>query len=151
MKVILLEDVHGIGAAGAVANVSDGYARNFLLPRKLAIAATEGNLKDLERRRGQIRRRQVQEAKTAETLAQKIAGITLTISARAGEGNRLYGSITSADIAERLKEQGITVDRHHIAIDHPIRMLGAHEVTIHLHKDVDAALKVEVVSEESAA
>jgi large subunit ribosomal protein L9 len=148
MKVILLEDVHGVGAAGAVATVSDGYARNFLLPRKLAIAATDGSMKDLERRRGQIQRRQVQEAKTAETLAQKIAGITVTIRSRAGEGNRLYGSITNADVAGHLASQGIKVDRHHILIDHPIRMLGTHEVKIHLHKEVDAVLKVEVLPEE---
>jgi len=150
MKVILLQDVHGVGAAGAVASVADGYARNFLIPRKLAVVASEGGLKDLERRHDGTRRRNVQEAKTAETLAQKIAGLTVTIRARAGEGNRLYGSVTNADIAEQLAAQGITVDRHHIVIDHPIRMLGSHEVKVHLHREVDAALTLEVVPEEGA-
>jgi large subunit ribosomal protein L9 len=150
MKVILLQDVHGIGAAGAVASVADGYARNFLIPRKLAVVANAGGLKDLERRHDQTRRRNTQEAKTAETLAQKIAGLSVTIRARAGEGNRLYGSVTNADIAEQLAAQGIAVDRHHIVIDHPIRMLGSHEVKVHLHREVDAALRLEVVSEESA-
>ena len=151
MKIILLEDVHGIGAAGATATVSDGYARNFLIPRKLAIAANEGNMKDLERRRASLHRRQVKEANTAETLAEKISGLTLTLMAKAGEGNRLYGSITNADIAEKLSAKGVEIDRHHILIEHPIRMLGPHEVKVHLHKNIDATLKVEIVAEESAA
>jgi len=151
MKVILLEDVHGVGAAGAVATVSDGYARNFLIPRRLATPATDGSLKDLDRRRGQISRRQVQAERTAGTLAQKLAGVTLTIPARAGAENRLYGSITNADIAARLAERGFAIDRHHILIDHPIRMLGRHEVKIHLHRDVDATLQVEVVPEADSA
>ncbi len=147
MKVILLEDVHGVGAAGAVANVADGYARNFLLPRKLAIAATEGSVKNLERQQETIRRKHSAQAATAQTLAERIAGLTLTLKARTGEGGRLYGSITNVQLAEELAQKGITVDRHHISIPHPIKMVGAHEVKIHLHRDIDATLRVEVEPE----
>jgi len=151
MKVILLEDVRGVGAAGAVASVADGYARNLLLPRKLAIPATEANLKNLEQQRQTIHRRQVQQAKTAETMAEKIAGITLTLKAKAGEGGRLYGSITNADIAEALAEHQIEVDRRAITFPFPIKTVGAHEAKVHLHKDVEATIKLEVVPEEETA
>jgi large subunit ribosomal protein L9 len=150
MKVILLEDVRGVGAAGAVATVADGYARNLLIPRKLAIPATAANLKDLERHRETIHRRQVQQAKTAETLAEKLAGITLTLKAKAGEGGRLYGSVTNADVAEALVAQGVEVDRRHITFPFPIKTVGAHEAKIHLHKDVEATVKLDVVAEEEA-
>jgi large subunit ribosomal protein L9 len=151
MKVILLEDVRGVGQAGAVATVADGYARNLLIPRKLALAATEGNLKSLERQRGAIHRRQVQQAKTAELLAEKIAGLTLTLKAKAGEESRLYGSITHTDIAEALAAQGIEVDRRDITVPFPIKTLGTHEAKAHLHKDVEATIKLEVVAEEEGA
>ena len=147
MKIILLEDVHGVGAAGAVADVANGYARNFLIPRKLAIPATEGAMKNLDRQRETIHRRQVSQAATAQALAEKIAGTTLTIKARIGEEGRLYGTVTNVQIAEELVGKGITVDRHDITIPHPIRMVGSHEVNIHLHKDVDATLRIEVEPE----
>lgn len=147
MKVILLEDVRGVGAAGAVANVADGYARNFLIPRKLAMPATAGGVKNLERQQEAIRRKHTAQAATAQALAERIAGLTLTLKAKAGEGGRLYGSVTNVQLAEELAQQGITVDRHHITIPHPIKMVGAHEVNVHLHKDVDATLRVEVEPE----
>jgi large subunit ribosomal protein L9 len=150
MKVILLEDVHGVGAAGAVAEVANGYARNFLIPRKLALAATAGAMKDLERQRETIRRRQVSQAATAQSMAEKIAATSLTIKARIGEEGRLYGTVTNVQIAEELARKGITVDRHDITIPHPIRMVGSHEVSIHLHKDVDATLRIEVEPEGEA-
>ena len=106
MKVILLEDVHGVGAAGAVATVSDGYARNLLIPRKLAIPASEGNMKNLERQRETLKRRQAQQASTAELMARKIAGLTITLSAKVGEEGRIYGSITHADIADSARRPG---------------------------------------------
>ncbi len=121
MKVILLEDVHGVGAAGAVATVSDGYARNLLIPRKLAMPATEGNLKNLERQRDTLKRRHVQQSKTAEVTAAKIAKLTLTFTAKTGEEGRIYGSITNVDIAEALAEKGIEVDRHDISLATPSR------------------------------
>jgi len=151
MKVILLEDVKGVGAAGAVASVADGYARNLLIPRKLAIAGTEANLKNLDRQRGSIHRRQVQQAKTAETLAEKIAGLTVTLRTKAGEGGRIYGSVTNADIAEALAAQGIEVDRRHITTPFAIKTVGAHEAKAHLHKDVEATIKLDVVAEEESA
>lgn len=151
MKVILLEDVRGVGTAGAVATVADGYAHNLLLPRKLAIPATEANMRDLERQREMIHRRRVQQAKTAETLGEKIAGITVTLQAKAGEGGRLYGSITNANVAEALAKQGVEVDRRHITFPFPIKTVGEHEAKIHLHRDVEATVKLEVVPEEEGA
>lgn len=147
MKVILLEDVHGVGAAGAVANVADGYARNFLLPRKLAIPATEGSVKNLERQQASIRHRHAARAESAHAMAERIGGITLTMKARTGEEGRLYGSITNVQIAEELAQKGITVDRRHISIPHPIKMVGSHEVKVHLHEEIDATLRVEVEPE----
>ncbi len=148
MKVILLEDVHGVGAAGAVANVADGYARNLLIPRKLAIPATEGNMKSLDRQRDTIKRRHVQQSKTAESTAKKIAGLTLSFTAKTGEEGRIYGSITNVDIAEALEAKGVEVDRHDISIPAPIKSIGSHEAKVHLLKDVDATVKIEVVAEE---
>jgi len=149
MKVILLQDVQGVGEAGAVASVADGYARNFLLPRKLAISATSGNLKNLEQHRSTVKRRQLAEAGTASALAERLTGVTLKLKAKAGEAGRLYGSITNAMVAEALAAQhGIDVDRRHISFPHPIKMLGSHEATVHLHKDVQANLGVEVEPEE---
>ena len=151
MKVILLEDVRGVGAAGAVANVADGYAHNLLFPRKLAIPANAANMKNLERQRELIRRRQVQEAKTAETKAEKIGGLSLTLQMKSGEGGRLYGAVTNASIAEALAEKGVEVDRRHISLPFPIKTVGSHEAKVHLHKDIEATVKIEVVSDESAA
>ena len=151
MKVILLEDVRGVGQAGAVATVADGYARNLLIPRKLAIAATGGNMKNLEQQRETIHRRQVQQAKTAETLAEKISGLTFTLKVKAGEGGRLYGSITHADVAEALAAEGIEVDRRDITVPFAIKTVGSHEAKARLHKDVEATIKLEIVAEEESA
>jgi len=149
MKVILLEDVKGIGDAGAVATVADGYARNFLLPRKLAISATAGSLKNLEQHRVSIKTRQLQEARTAAAKAERLAGITLKLKAKAGEAGKLYGSVTHAMVADALaSEHGLEIDRRSITFEHPIRMLGSHEASVHLYKDVGATLKIEVESEE---
>ncbi len=151
MKVILLQNVQGVGEAGAVATVADGYARNFLLPRKLAIAATAGNLKNLEQHRALIKVRQQREARTASTVAERVAGITLRLKAKAGEAGRLYGSITNAMVAEALAaEHGLEVDRRSITFPHPIKMLGSHEASVHLHQDVQATLRIEVEPEEEA-
>jgi len=148
MKVILLQDVRGVGDAGAVATVADGYARNFLLPRKLAISATPGNLKNLEQHRVIIKRQQVTEARTAEAMSERLAGITLKLSAKAGEAGRLYGSITNTMVAEALAaEHGVEVDRRAISFPHPIRVLGSHQAVVHLHKDVEATLNIEVEPE----
>lgn len=149
MRVMLLQDVKGVGEAGAVAAVADGYARNFLIPRKLAIQATEGDLKQLDEHRARIRRRQQREAGSAAAKAERLGGIALTIKTRAGEGGRLYGSVTHAMVAEALEaEHGIEVDRRAITFPHPIRVLGPHEANIRLHKDIEATLRIEVEPEE---
>ncbi len=148
MKVILLQDVHGVGEAGAVAEVADGYANNYLVPRKLAMPATPGNLKNLEQHRATIRRKQATEMRNAEAMAERISTITLRLKAKAGEAGRLYGSITNAMIAEALAaEHDLEVDRRAISLPHPIRMLGEHEVAIHLHREVNATLKLVVEPE----
>ena len=148
MRVILLQDVTGIGQAGAVTNVADGYANNFLIPRKLAMRATEGELKSLEQHRQLIKRRQAAGKTGAAALGERLAGITLRLKAKAGEAGRLYGSITNAMIAEALaSDHHVEVDRRDISIPYPIRMLGEHQVTVRLHKEVEAALKVEVEAE----
>jgi large subunit ribosomal protein L9 len=152
MRVILLQDVQGVGEAGAVASVADGYARNFLIPRKLAISATAGNLRNLEQHRAQIKVRQQKEAVTAAAVAERLAAISLRLRAKAGEAGRLYGSITNAMVAEGLAAQhGLEIDRRTITFPHPIKMLGSHEASIHLHKDVVAALRIEVEPEEEAS
>lgn len=151
MKVILLEDVRGVGEAGVVASVADGYARNFLFPRKLALSATPGNLKNLEQHRQAIKTRQLAEAKTASAVAERLAGITLKLVAKAGEAGKLYGSITNTMVSEALAaEHGLQIDRHDIEFPHPIKLLGAHEAKVHLHKSIDATLALEVVAEDEA-
>ncbi len=151
MKVILLEDVRGVGDAGSVENVPDGYARNFLLPRKLAILATEGSLRNLEHHRAQIRRRQARESSNAKAVAEQLAQITVKLSAKAGEAGKLYGSITHAEIAEALAAQhNLTIDRRDITLPYPIKSLGQHEAHVRLHKDVEATLRIEVESEDGS-
>jgi large subunit ribosomal protein L9 len=145
MKVILLEDVRGVGEAGSVENVSDGYARNYLFPRKLAIPATEGSLKNLDHHRSTIRRRQAREAGSAQATAERLAEITLKLKAKAGEAGKLYGSITHAEVAEALGAQHeLQVDRRAISFPYPIKTLGQHEAHVHLHKDVNTTLRIEV-------
>jgi large subunit ribosomal protein L9 len=149
MRVMLLQDVEGVGDAGAVEAVADGYARNFLIPRKLAVPATGGDLKQLEQHRAQIKRRQQREAGTAAAKAERLDEIVLTIKTRAGEAGRLYGSVTHAMVAEALaSEHEIEVDRRSITFPHPIRVLGPHEAKIRLHKEIEATLRIEVEPEE---
>jgi large subunit ribosomal protein L9 len=148
MKVILLEDVQGVGEAGSVESVADGYARNYLIPRKLAIPAKAGNLKNLDQHRSTIRRKQAQEASNATAVAERLSEITLRIKAKAGEAGRLYGSVTNSDVAETLAaEHELHVDRRAITFPYPIRTLGPHEAHIRLHKEVEATLKIEVEPE----
>jgi large subunit ribosomal protein L9 len=148
MKVILLEDVQGVGDAGSVEDVADGYARNFLIPRKLAIAATAGSMKSLEHHRNAIRRNQARESSNAKAVAERIAGITLKLKAKAGEAGKLYGSVTNAEVAESLaSEHEVAVDRRAITFPYPIKTLGPHEAQIKLHKEVEATLRIEVEAE----
>ena len=148
MKVIFLQDVKGKGKKGEVKNVSDGYARNFLLPRGLATEATDGSMKQLKQQNKAEEKRKEEEKNKAEALAEKIEKLTLQIPAKSGEGGRLFGSITSKQIAEQLQEQKIKVDKRKIDLPEPIRALGVTQVPIKLHPEVTAAIKVHVTEQK---
>jgi large subunit ribosomal protein L9 len=151
MKVILTEEVPDVGAAGQVVEVAPGYARNYLLPRKLAIEATKGNVKSLEHHRRTIEARQKKLAQSATALADRIRATPLVIAARAGETGRLYGSVTTADIAEAVQRMfGLEVDKRKVEIPEPIKVLGDHEVKVRLHRDVQATLTVSVIAESAS-
>jgi large subunit ribosomal protein L9 len=145
MKVILTKDVQGTGKAGEVKDVADGYARNFLLPRKLAIPATGSALRSVEQRKASEAKRASTEEQAARALAERLTAAPVVLTAKVGDQGRLYGSITSADIAEQLSAQlGQPIDRRKIELENPIRQLGSHEVTIRLHRAVSAVVKVDV-------
>lgn len=146
MKVILLKDVKGLGKAGQVANASDGYARNFLFPKKLAMEATEGNLKVLEKKRADIEAQRAMDKAVAEDIKAKVeAAAPITIYSKAGEGGRLFGAVTSKDIAEAFfKEYKIELDKKKIELDTPIKQAGPATVELKLFQGVSAKLKVQV-------
>jgi large subunit ribosomal protein L9 len=149
MKVVLREDVKGLGAVGDVKDVADGYARNFLIPRRLAAPATPGALKNVEAQRASAAKRQAQLEAEARALSSRLNNTTLTLKARVGGQDRLYGSITAADIAAALgNEFGTPFDRRKLVLDEPIRELGTHTVPVHLARDVTASLTVRVEPEE---
>jgi large subunit ribosomal protein L9 len=139
--------VDHLGQRGQVVNVAAGYARNFLLPKRLALLATPGNLRTLEHRRRVWAAKEAHEADEARALAGQLAQIGLTVAKKAGEGGTLYGSVTTTEIATLLAEKGVVVDRRRIVLEEPIKSLGSHEVSIRLHRDVRGAVKVEVVAE----
>jgi len=148
MEILLKQDVENLGSAGDIVNVKPGYARNYLIPRGLAMPATPGLRKQSAQIKQAAERRRLRELKTAQDLAERISQITLNFKAKAGESGRLYGSITSAAIAEALaQELGTEVDRRRIRMDHPLRELGEHEVVIHLAQGVNATFKVVVEPE----
>lgn len=146
MKVILLEDVKKIGSKGDVLNVAEGYARNFLFPRKLAVEATAGYLKDLEQKKALEARRKVRVTEDAKNMAEKLATLIVKIPAKVGEGGRLFGSITSKDIVDAIKSQhNIDIDKKKINLEILIKSLGVYPVTIKLHQDIQAVFQVHVV------
>jgi large subunit ribosomal protein L9 len=148
MKVILLADVKGTGKKGEVREVSEGYARNFLIPRKLAIPATEGNMNALKDQKQREERKKAEELQKAKELAEKLKGITVKLATKAGEGGRVFGSITSKQISQALKEQHkLDVDKKKILLNDPIRSLGVTKVPVKLHPEVTATLSVHVVEE----
>jgi len=147
MKVIFLQDVKGQGKKGEVKDVSEGYARNFLLPRGLAKEASQGNLKTLEVQKQSEERRKQQEKQVSEALGKKLDAMTVVIRAKAGEGGRLFGAITSKQVSEALAKEGIEVDKRKIELDEPIRTLGVTKVPIKLHPQVRATLSVQVTEE----
>ncbi len=148
MEIILREHVENLGRRGDVVKVAAGYARNYLLPRKLALTVTEGNRKQIERERKVADARESEERQTAEAFATRLAQMEIVIARRVGETEALYGSVTTADIAEALAAKGFEVDRRKIQLDEPIKQLGEFSVPVKLHRDVAAALKVSVVKEE---
>ena len=147
MKVILREDVDKLGARGDLVKVTSGYARNFLLPKRLAVAATDANKKIVEQERQAHLRKEAKLADEAGDLAKLMASVTVTISQKAGENDQLFGSVTSKDIAEALEKQGYTIERRKIALDEPIKSLGEFKVPLRLHRDVTAEITLNVVKE----
>jgi len=148
VRVILRDTVDGLGRKGDICVVADGYARNFLVPRGLAIKATEGSAIQAEAMRRAAALRSAADRADAETIASALAPMVITIKAKAGEGGRLFGSVSAADIADAIGEQaGAVIDRRTLALDSPLKELGRHEITIRLHSDVEATVAVEVVAD----
>jgi large subunit ribosomal protein L9 len=151
MEVILREHVDNLGRRGEVVKVAEGYARNYLLPRKLALPVTEANKRQIERERAKFDAKEAEEKKGAEAVAGRIAAADVTISRRVGENDTLYGSVTAADITEALTRQGIEIDRRKIQLAEPIKHLGEVVVPIKIHREVTANVTVKVIKEEPAA
>jgi large subunit ribosomal protein L9 len=151
MEVILREHVDNLGRRGEIVKVADGYARNYLLPRNLALPATVGNKKHVERERKIMEAREAEEKGQAEAVAARLAAIEISIARRVGETEQLYGSVTASDIADFLKSKGFEVDRRKLILPEPIKTLGDHNVPLKLHRDVTVPLVVHVVKEGAAA
>jgi large subunit ribosomal protein L9 len=150
IEVILKEPVDNLGNRGDVVKVSPGYARNYLLPRKLALAVTEGNKRQIEAERKRAAAVEAQERTTADGLAARLAQVEVVVARRVGEKETLYGSVTSGDIVEALARQGFDIDRRKLQLPEPLKHLGEFSVPIRLHRDVTTPVKVLIVKEESA-
>ena len=148
MEVILREHVDNLGRRGEVVKVADGYARNFLLPRKLALVATEGNKKQIERERAKFDAKEADEKRAAEAMASRIENVEVVIERKVGETEALYGSVTTTDIADALAAKGFEVDRRKVQLGDPLKKIGDVDVPIRLHRDVTAHVKVRVVPEK---
>ncbi len=148
MKVILKEDVENLGSIGSIVDVSDGYGRNYLIPRNLAVEANPRNLKRFEHEKRQILAKAEKVKKSAEELATRLAGIKLEIKTKAGDEGKLFGSITTMDIADAISKQGVEIDRRKISIEETIKRIGTYDVSIKLHPEVTARLALEVKGEE---
>jgi len=148
MEIILREDVERLGSRGQVVKVADGYARNFLLPKRLAVAATDSNRKIVEQERQAHLRREAKQKGEAEDLSKLLSGVTVVIAQKAGENDQLFGSVTSKDVAEALAQKNYTIDRRKIQLDEPIKQLGEFKIPVRLHRDVTAEVTVQVVKEE---
>jgi large subunit ribosomal protein L9 len=148
MEVILREDIDKLGTRGQFVKVAAGYARNFLLPKRMAVAATDANRKIVEQERQAHLRREAKETADAAELGKLMATVSVTIAQKAGENDQLFGSVTSRDIGEALEKQGYTIDRRKILLSEPIRQLGEHKVTVRLHRDVTIEILVNIVKEE---
>ena len=148
IEVILKEHVEHLGQRGEIVKVADGYARNFLLPRKLALLATEGNKKQIERERAKFDAKEAEEQKVADAQRDRLANIEVVITRRVGETEALYGSVTTADIAEALAARELTIDRRRIQLPEPLKTLGDHIVPVKLHRELTANVKVKIVPAE---
>ena len=148
MKVILKEDVRNIGTMGQIVDVADGYARNFLVPKGLAVDANVKNIRAMEHAKKTIQEKAKKIRGQAQELSDKIANMTIVIKAKSGEEGKLFGSVTSMDIAEQLKNEGIDIDKKKIIIEEPIKRLGSYSVGIKLHSDVTTQVTLQVVAEE---
>jgi large subunit ribosomal protein L9 len=148
MKIILTKDVEALGMAGQIFDVTKGYARNYLIPQGFAVEATARNLKRMEGERQKVEDRLLKAKDEAERARDKIAEVVLTIPQKVGEEDKLYGSVTTMDIAAHLEKQGISIDRRKIHLDKPIKSLGEFDIPVKLHPEVSAAVKVVVVPEE---
>ena len=148
MEVILREDIENLGARGQVVKVAPGYARNFLLPKKMAVAATESNKKIVEQERQAHLRKEAKAQGEATDLAKIMTGATVRIAQKAGENDQLFGSVTSKDVGDALAAKNYTIDRRKIHMDEPIKQLGEYKVPVRLHRDVTAEIIVVVIREE---
>ncbi len=147
MEIILLQDVDKLGTRGQIVKVADGYGRNHLLPRKLALAATPQNRKWLEQQRVKFLKIEAKEKGESEELAQLLQGATVVISRKAGEKGTLFGSVTAIDIAEGLAAQGFKIEKRRIQLDDPLKLLGEYEVAVRLHREVTAKVHVKIQAE----
>jgi large subunit ribosomal protein L9 len=148
MEVILREEVEKLGRRGDLVKVASGYARNYLLPKKLAVAATESNKKIVEQEKQAHLRRDAKEVSEAQDLAKLMGSVSVTIAQKAGENDQLFGSVTAGDVAGALEKLGYTIDRRKVHLDEPIKQLGEHKVTVRLHRDVTIDVPVHVVRED---
>ncbi len=149
MKVILIQDVPSLGKSGDIVQVAEGYGRNFLIPKKMALEASSANLRHLEQRRDSFLSKASKEKAVAEELAKKIEELTFSISRPAGENEKLFGSVTSMDLQNELAGQGVNLDRRKIHLSNPIKTLGNYTIPVKLHPEVTAQLKVSVVAASS--
>ena len=149
MEVILREHVDNLGRRGDIVKVAEGYARNFLLPRKLALAVTEANKRQIDREKKVAEVRDAEEKSQADALAQRIAGTDIEIARRVGENDTLYGSVTSADVAHALQAKGFDIDKKKVHLPDPLKALGEFSVPVKIHRDVTAQVKVKVVPQSA--
>ena len=147
MEVILREHVENLGSRGEVVKVADGYARNYLLPRKLALLATEGNRKHIERERAKLDAKEADEKKVVEAIGERLAGVEVVIARKVGETDALYGSVTAADIVEALAAKGFDIDKRKLQLAEPLKKIGEVKVPVKLHREVTVPVTVRVVAE----
>ena len=145
MKVILKEDVKGLGKLGEIVEVSNGYSRNFLLPQKKAVEATPHNINTVEQKKKELEDKMKQNLHEIEELSKKMSELSVTIARQVGEGEKMFGSVTTADIAEAITKEGMTIDKHQIILEKPIKELGLFHITVKLHPKVSAEIKVWIV------